>query len=103
MPTQEKFILGGPNSVRGMVDKRVDTMSYLNVEYRIRWLDQFSTALFSDWGVSNRTDLLGTVGLEARVAIPLVGLTRLILAWPVNDPSYTRFAPRFQFSFGEAF
>lgn len=103
MPTQEKFILGGPNSVRGMVDKRVDTMSYLNVEYRIRWLDQFSTALFSDWGVSNRTDLLGTVGLEARVAIPLVGLTRLILAWPVNDPSYTTFAPRFQFSFGEAF
>jgi len=103
MPTQEKFHLGGPGSIRGLVDKRVDTMSFLNLEYRVKWLDQFSTALFTDWGMSNRSELQGTVGLEARVAIPLVGMTRLILAWPVNDPSYTTFAPRFQFSFGEMF
>ncbi len=103
MPSQEKFHLGGPGSIRGLVDKRVDTMTFMNLEYRIKWLDQFSTALFTDWGFSNRSELQGTMGLEARVAIPLVGMTRLILAWPVNDPNYTTFAPRFQFSFGDMF
>lgn len=103
MPSQEKYTFGGAGSVRGLVEKKVDAMAFANLEYRVKWIDGFSTALFSDWGVSNAHSLLGTAGLEARVAVPLVGMTRLILAWPINDPSYKTFAPRFQFSFGSMF
>ena len=103
MPSQEKYTFGGAGSVRGLVEKKVDMMTFANLEYRVKWLDEFSTALFSDWGVSNEHSLIGTAGLEARVAVPLVGMTRLILAWPINDPAYKTFAPRFQFSFGSMF
>lgn len=103
MPSQEKFTLGGPGSVRGMVESKSNWLSFANLEFRSKWLDGFTTALFSDWGVSDTSRLIGTVGIETRIAVPFVGLTRLILAWPINDPSYKTFVPRFQFAFGPMF
>lgn len=103
MPAQEKFSLGGPGSIRGAIADKVDALAFLNLEYRIKWIEGFSTAFFTDWGLSNAKKLQGTTGLEIRVAVPLVGLTRIIIAWPVNDPAFRTFAPRFQFSFGSMF
>src|SRR5574337_803911 len=100
MPSQEKFSFGGPGSVRGLVESKADSLAFANLELRSKWIEGFSTALFTDWGFSSGSKLKGTVGIEARVAVPLVGMTRLILAWPVNDPGYQTLAPRFQFSFG---
>ena len=103
LPSQEKFAFGGPGSLRGGITSRVSWLAFSNIEYRTKWLDQFSTALFTDWGMTEKNDLTGTAGLEARVSLPIVGMTRFILAWPINDPSYKTFIPRFQFSFGTMF
>jgi outer membrane protein assembly factor BamA len=103
LPSQEKFAFGGPGSLRGGLTSRVSWLAFSNIEYRTKWLDQFSTALFTDWGMTEKDDFTGTAGLEARVSLPIVGMTRFILAWPINDPSYKTFVPRFQFSFGTMF
>ena len=103
MPSQEKFVLGGAGSVRGLVEGKADWLSFVNLEFRSKWVDGFTTALFTDWGFSNNSGLMGTVGIETRITVPFVGLTRLILAWPLNDPNYRTFVPRFQFSFGPMF
>jgi len=102
-PAQDRFSFGGPSSVRGRVSKQVDTVGYFNLEYRTQWLDQFSTALFSDWGVTSNQRMAWTVGLELRIQLPVLPPVRIILAYPLNDPNYRTFAPSFQFAFGNMF
>lgn len=104
LPAQEKFALGGPSTVRGLSVARVTRLLVLNAEYRLKWLEAFSTSLFLDAGLgawSAERSLRSTVGLEAQIVVPFVGLTRLALAWELRAPFSP--VPLFSFSFGPMF
>jgi len=106
LPLQERFSLGGPATVRGLTSKRADQYLVLNTEYRVRWLEQFSTAAFVDWGLGPNAwgedqHLRGTAGIEARVSLPFLGTVRFALAWELES-AFT-LIPRFSFAFGPMF
>ncbi len=106
LPSQERFSLGGPATVRGLTSKQVDAYLVLNTEYRVKWLEQFSTAAFVDWGLGpdawgEDQHLRGTAGIEARVSLPFLGTVRFALAWELR--SEFTLIPRFSFAFGPMF
>lgn len=102
LPSQEEFILGSAETIRGIETMRAPTVAYANLEYRIQLIPRtVSVAFFADVGSARPFDeIQRSVGVEGRVTVPYVGPVRLALAWPISDRIET---VRPVFGFGTSF
>jgi outer membrane protein assembly factor BamA len=88
LPSQEKFVMGGSATLRGIKPEHVDSMAYMNLEYRILVEQNFSIAFFADGGAilgGEEIELKKSIGIEGRITIPYVGPIRVAFAWPITD------------------
>lgn len=84
LPSQERFTLGGVNTLRGINPAYSDRIYLLNTEYRIKLIEAASLAFFVDTGFGVGIELESSFGAELRANIPM-GLVRIALAWPVEE------------------
>ena len=101
LPKRESFFLGGVNTVRGWKAVEAERFAVLNLEYRIRFEEGISGALFLDGGAGEDLHLKSSVGIELRVPLPYLGPVRLAIVWPILEKFYL--APVFEFGFGSMF
>lgn len=106
LPSQERFILGGVNTIRGYPRSLVDRFFLINGEYRVKLTEGVVGVLFADLGLGT-DEAAGmeagwAVGLEMRVTVPAIGLVRFIFTWPCVDGRMD-WAPKFEFGFGPMF
>lgn len=88
LPSQEKFVIGGSTTLRGIKPEHVDSMAYMNLEYRIQVDPIFTIAFFADGGTvlgGEEYEFKKSIGIEGRVTVPYVGPIRVAFAWPVTD------------------
>jgi outer membrane protein insertion porin family len=100
LPGHERFLLGGPTTIRGMQGASTDKIFFMNAEYRVKLIEEVSIALFFDGGMGEGVEVMRSFGLDFRVRTPL-GLVRFIVAWPQKDGF--EIAPVFSFAFGPMF
>ncbi|MGH1365296.1 MAG: BamA/OMP85 family outer membrane protein [Calditrichia bacterium] len=105
-PFYEKFYLGGPNSLRGYRDRSLTPEGYASnmalasgeirfpLSGRLKDPDRFTGVLFYDAGyVWNEPQtfkvsrLKAGIGAGVRMELPIIGLVRVDLAYPVPDYS----------------
>lgn len=101
LPEKERFSLGGVNTVRGFRAEETSRFALLNLEYRHRFEEAVSGALFLDAGLGEALGLKRSIGIELRVTLPYLGPVRLVVAWPISERFYL--APVFEFGLGSMF
>ena len=105
LPSQERFILGNPVTVRNWDPHFTDMLGILNVEYRTRVTETAVGVLFFDVGIGRDTELMRSFGIEGQVDTPVLGKVRLIISMRINnkEPYLWPQTPLFQFGLGTMF
>ncbi|OPZ64891.1 MAG: Outer membrane protein assembly factor BamA precursor [Firmicutes bacterium ADurb.Bin506] len=105
LPEQERFILGGAETVRGYKygDLEGDRMAYANAEYRFRIIDSLQGVAFVDagqaWNAGESLDIKNTkigYGVGVRLNVPVLGTIRV-------DYGISKQGGQLYFSFGQTF
>ncbi|HQV31645.1 MAG TPA: BamA/TamA family outer membrane protein [Calditrichia bacterium] len=116
-PFFERFYLGGPNSLRGYVDRSQNPLGYASrmtlssaelrfpLSARLKDRSRFTGVLFYDAGFAwnesttwNFSKLKTGMGAGVRLRIPVIGILRVDLAYPIPD-----YEPRLHISLGQTF
>lgn len=103
LPSQERFRLGGVNTIRGIPTFGTNKFVLLNAEYQARLVgEDIAGALFIDLGFGEDMVLQKSFGLEFKMVIPYVSQARLILSWPFIEGEVDGW-PKLDFGFGYTF
>ena len=102
LPSQERFRLGGIDTLRGIIPFRADKFFLVNAEYRAVLTEGAVGVAFADLGLNEEMELYSSFGMELRAQFSPVGPVRIVFSWPVVD-GHINWQPKIDFGFGYMF